>query len=87
MQITEDRKKRVIVLYFDQHKTYSEIAEIERMSIRDINAIIKEEESRRQNYNHQQQQGELSSKAYKLFSEKKSAVEVAIASNLRARGK
>ena len=77
------KKKRIIDLYFDEHKTYSEIAEIERMSIRDINAIIKEEESRRQNYKHQQQQGELSSKAYELFSAKKSAVEVAIALNLR----
>ena len=36
-------------LYFNQHKTYAEIAEIEKMSPRDIHAIIKEEEARRQN--------------------------------------
>ena len=30
-QITEQRRKRVIDLYFNQHKTYAEIAQIERM--------------------------------------------------------
>ena len=69
MQITEQRKKRVIDLYFNQHKTYAEIAKIERMSIRDISIIIKEEEARRQKDKDRRQQEELSSKAYKLFSE------------------
>ncbi len=49
------------------------------MSIRDISAIIKEEEARRQKYKDQ----ELSSKAYQLFSEGKTTVEVAIILNLR----
>jgi hypothetical protein len=40
-----------------------EIAKIERMSIRDISAILKEEEARRQKDKHQQQQEEISSKA------------------------
>ena len=53
------------------------------MSIRDISAILKEEESRRQKYKHQQQQGEVSSKAYELFSEGKRPVEVATILNLR----
>jgi predicted HTH domain antitoxin len=48
VQITEERRKCVIDLYFNQHKTYAEIAEIEKMSPRDIHAIIKEEEARRQ---------------------------------------
>jgi post-segregation antitoxin (ccd killing protein) len=52
------------------------------MSPRDIHAIIKEEEVGRQRYEHQQQRQELSSKAYKLFSEKKTTVVVAIALNL-----
>jgi len=43
VQITEDRRKHVIDLYFNQHKTYSEIAQIERISPHDIHAIIKEE--------------------------------------------
>jgi len=78
VQISKDRKKRVIDLYFNQHKTYAEIAQIEKMSPRDIHAIIKEEEARRQK--HKQQ--EISSKAYQLFSEGKTPVEVAIALNI-----
>ncbi len=91
MQITEERRKRVIDLYFNQYKTYAEIAEIERISprdihviISDIHAIIKEEESRRQKYKDQQRQEEVSSKAYKLFSKGKKPVEVAVVLNLRA---
>ena len=84
MQITEDRKKRVIDLYFNQHKTYAEIAQIERISPRDIHTIIKEEEARRQKYEHQQQQAELSSKAYKLFSEGRKPLEVTTILNLPA---
>jgi hypothetical protein len=79
LQITEDRKKRIIDLYFNQHKTYAEIAQIEKMSPRDIHAIIKEEEARRQN-NKQQ---EKSSKAYELFSQGKKPLQVAIALNIR----
>jgi predicted DNA-binding protein YlxM (UPF0122 family) len=83
LQITEDRKKRVIDLYFNQHKSYAEIAQIEHISPRDIHAIIKEEQDRRQQYRHQQQQEERSSKAYKLFSAGKRLVQVAIILNLR----
>jgi predicted DNA-binding protein YlxM (UPF0122 family) len=84
VQITEDRKKRVIDLYFNQHKTYAEIAVIEHISPRDIHTIIKEEEARRQKYKDQQQQEEISSKAYKLFFDGKTTLEVAIALYLRA---
>jgi DNA-binding CsgD family transcriptional regulator len=84
LTISEERKKRVIDLYYNQGKTTREIAKIERMSIHDISAIIKEEEARRQKYQHQQQQEEISSKVYKLFSEGKTPVEVVIALNLRA---
>jgi predicted DNA-binding protein YlxM (UPF0122 family) len=80
LQISKDRKKRVIDLYFNQHKTYAKIAEIEHISPRDIHAIIKEEIARRQK--HKQQ--ELSTKAYKLFSEGKTRVHVAIELNLPA---
>jgi DNA-binding CsgD family transcriptional regulator len=79
LTISEERKKRVIDLYYNQGKTTREIAKIERMSIRDISAILKEEEARRQKY----KQEELSSKAYKLFSEGKTPVQVAIILNLR----
>jgi DNA-binding CsgD family transcriptional regulator len=83
VQITEERRKRVIDLYFNQHKTYAEIAEIEHISPRDIHAIIKEEEARRQKHKHQQHRQEITSKAYKLFSEGKTSVQVAIILNLR----
>jgi hypothetical protein len=53
------------------------------MSRRDIHAIIKEEEARRLQHKHQQQQQEISSKAYELFSKGKKPVEVAITLNLR----
>ena len=47
-----ERRKRVIDLYFNQHKTYAEIAQIEeRISLRGIHIIIKEEQARRQKYN------------------------------------
>jgi predicted HTH domain antitoxin len=77
-----ERKKRVINLYFNQHKSYAEIAEIEQMSPRDIHAIVKEEKARRQKYKLERQQQEISSKAYKLFSEGKRPVQVAITLNL-----
>jgi archaellum component FlaC len=80
MQLTDERKKRVIDLYFNQHKSYAEIAQIEKMSPRGIHTIIKEEESRRQKYKQQ----EISAQAYQLFSEGKTPVEVAIVLNLRA---
>jgi predicted DNA-binding protein YlxM (UPF0122 family) len=78
LQITEDRKRRVIDLYFNQHKSYAEIAQIEHISPRDIPPIIKEEESRIQKYKDQQQRQQLCAKAYKLFSEGKTPVQVAI---------
>ena len=80
MQITEQRKKRLIDLYFNQHKSYAEIAQLEHISPHDIHAIIKEEETRRQKYKDHQQ----SAKANKLFSEDKTTVEVAIELNLPA---
>jgi hypothetical protein len=55
------------------------------MSIRDISAILKDEEARRQKDKERQQQEELSSKAYNLFC-KKITVEVAIELNLREGG-
>jgi predicted HTH domain antitoxin len=83
LQLTDERRKRVIDLYFNQHKTYAEIAQIMKMSPRDIHAIVKEEEARRQKYKDKQQQEETSSKAYELFSDGRKPVEIAIELNLR----
>jgi hypothetical protein len=53
------------------------------MSIRDISAILREEESKQQKYKDQQQQEEVSSQAYKLLSEGKTPLVVTITLNLR----
>jgi predicted HTH domain antitoxin len=83
LQISEERRKRVIDLYFNQHKTYAEIAQIERISPRDIHAIIKEEEARRQKYKDQQQEEDLSARAYELFSQGETPLQVAISLKIR----
>jgi hypothetical protein len=58
LAISEERKKRVIDLSCNQGKTTREIAKIERMSIRDISPVLKEEDSKRQTLKDQQQQEE-----------------------------
>ena len=55
---------------------------MERISPPDIHTIIKEEESKHRKYKDQQRHEEASSKAYKLFSEGKTPVQVAITLNL-----
>jgi predicted DNA-binding protein YlxM (UPF0122 family) len=79
LQLTDERKMHVIDLYFNQHKSYAEIAQIEKISPRDIHTIIKEEIAKRQK--HKQQ--ELCSKAYELFSQGKKPLQVAIELNIR----
>jgi hypothetical protein len=78
MTISEERKKRLIDLYYNQGKMTLEIPYIERMSIRDISPIFREEESKRQRHEDQQQQEETSSKAHRLFSKGKKPVEVSM---------
>src|SRR5919206_4424310 len=82
MTISEERKKRVIDLYYNLGKTIREIAKIERMSIRDISPILKDEDSKRQRHKDQQQREEISSKAYIQFSKGKLPLDVAIELNL-----
>jgi predicted HTH domain antitoxin len=83
LTISEERKRRVIDLYYNQGKTTREIAKIERMSIRDISTIIKEEEARRQQYKNQQQEEDLSARAYELFSQGETPLQVAISLKIR----
>jgi hypothetical protein len=80
-------------------KTIRDIAKEARMSIMDIGSILnKADEGREQNNNNndienkKQQQGQeqqqllsLSTQAYKLFSEGKSPIQVAVALNVRVR--
>ena len=77
----ESRKERVRHLYYEEAKNTREIARIERISIRDISAIIKEEEARRQSHeddSHKQLEGKIAAAAYSLFNQGKKPVEVAI---------
>jgi hypothetical protein len=94
--LTRQERERLVLELYNQGKTYREISKEARISPRDIGVILnkvmeeknaeglkEEEKAIQQNYKHQQQQGEISSKAYKLLSEKKSPIEVAVALNQR----
>jgi hypothetical protein len=91
----QERERLVIDLYYNQGKTYREISKEARISPRDIGVILNkvaEEKNREEqrdnnsgekNQNQEQQQNlSLSAQAYKLFSEHKTPLEVAIALNL-----
>jgi DNA-binding CsgD family transcriptional regulator len=82
----QEREKLVLDLY-NQGKTIREIAKEARMSFRDIGVILNkavEEKAEGLKEQHEEiQQLSVSSQAYKLFSEHKTPLEVAIALNLR----
>ena len=93
----QERERLVIELYYNQGKTYREISKEARISPRDIGVILNKaieertEASKEQQDNdkaeqyqeQEQQQLSLSAQAYKLFSDRKTPLEVAIALNLR----
>jgi hypothetical protein len=93
----QERERLVLDLYYNQGKTYREISKEARISPRDIGVILnkaieentkesKEEEQDNINSKNHNQENEkrldLSSQAYKLFSDRKTPLEVAIALNL-----
>jgi hypothetical protein len=90
-----ERERIVLELYYNQGKTYREISREARISPRDIGVILnkaieektkesKEEQDSIDSKNQQEQQNlSLSTQAYKLFSERKTPLEVAIALNLK----
>jgi hypothetical protein len=69
VNMLEERKKRVRDLYFIEGMTTRDIARTERISIRDISAIIKEEVKKQNLEDNSQKQleGRLSANAYRLF--------------------
>jgi transposase len=81
----KERERLVLELYYNQGKTIREIAKEARMSFRDIGAILNKavEEKTEASKEQEQQQLSLSAQAYRLFSEGKTPLEVAIALNLR----
>ena len=76
--IRKQREKLVLNLY-KECKTIREIAKEAKMSFRDIGYILSEAGKQEK----QTQMQSISSQAYKLFSEGKIALQVAIALNLR----
>ena len=94
----QGRERLVIDHYYNQGKTYREISKVARISLRHIGIILKKaveektEGSKEQgqdnngnekNQNQEQQRLSLSTQAYKLFSERNTPLEVAIALNLK----
>ena len=94
----QERERLVLDLYYNQGKTYREISKEARISPRDIgiilNKITKEKtkglkeqddnnDGKENKEQEQQQHLSLSAQAYKLFSEGKTPLEVAIELNLR----
>jgi predicted nucleic acid-binding protein len=91
--LTRQERERLVIDLYKQGKTYREICKEARMSPRDIGVILnkvievkkteilKEEQDNNAEKN-QEQQLSLAAQAYKLFSEGKSPLEVAIALNL-----
>jgi hypothetical protein len=75
----QEREERVLDLYYNQNKTYREIAELERMCPRDIGAIVNKESKDIE----AKQSLSKAAQAYRMFSEGKSPMEVAIALDLR----
>src|SRR5215208_3718359 len=91
----QERERLVLDLYYNQGKTYRKISKVARISPRDIGVIlnkaveektkgIKQQDDAEQNCEQEQQrQLSLSAQAYKLFSDRKTPLEVAIELNLR----
>src|SRR5829696_8831228 len=93
----QERERLVLDLYYNQGKTYREISKEARISPRDIGVILnkaveqkmieglKEQDNINSKKNQNQEQNSdlsLSAKAYKLFSDRKTPLEVAIELNL-----
>jgi hypothetical protein len=74
----KQREEFVLDLYFDQNKTYSEIAKIARISPRDIKIIIDKAFQEKERKEHKS----LAVQAYERFSEGKTPLDVAIDLNI-----
>ena len=92
--ITRQERERLVLDLYNQGKTYREICKEARISPRNIGVILnkvmeektKEEDNKCAEKNQQEQHLSLSAQAYKLFSDRKTPLEVAITLDLRVRG-
>lgn len=81
----QDRKgKDLFQNLYNQGKNTREIAQEVRMSFSAIGAILKKAEEEKGAEEQEGQKMSLSSQAYKLFSERRTLAQIAIALNLRA---
>jgi hypothetical protein len=74
----EEREELVLDLYFNQNKTYHEIAKIARISPRDIKPIIDRAYQEKERTEHKS----LAVQAYELFYKGKTPLEVSIILNI-----
>jgi DNA-binding CsgD family transcriptional regulator len=81
--LTREEKERFVLDLYNQGKSTREIAEEARMSFRDIGVILDKAEDEKEASKEQAEKVSQSTQAYKLFSEGKSPVQVAIALNIR----
>jgi hypothetical protein len=92
--LTRQERERLVLDLYNQCKTYREIAKEARICPRDIGVILnkvieekierlKDKEQDGAEKHQQQRQLSLSAQAYKLFSDRKTPLEVAIALNLK----
>jgi len=95
--LTRQERERLVLDLYNQGKTYREISKVARISPRDIGVIlnkviedkaegIKQQDDAEENRQQEQQHLSLSAQAYKLFSDRKTPLEVAIALNLGESG-
>src|ERR671921_1145609 len=78
----EEKEKLVLDLYYNKGYTYRDIARELRMSPNQIREIIKRHEEKNDAIANKKKELSLSSQAYKLFSEGKTNVQVAIKMDL-----
>ena len=83
MVLSRQERERFVLDLYNQGKSTREIAEEARMSFRDIGAILDKAEEEKKTSKEQAEKVSHSTQAYKLFSEGKSPVQVAIALNLQ----
>jgi hypothetical protein len=79
-----EQKERLVLHLHNQGKNSREIAEIARMSFREIGKILRNAAKQKEAEHEQAREELLSSQAYKLFSEGKTPAEVAIELKIRA---
>jgi hypothetical protein len=83
--MTRQERERLVIDLYNQGKTYREICKAARISPRDIGIILNKavEEKKTEGLKEEQQQLSLCTQAYKLFSDRKTPLEVAVTLNLR----